>query len=327
MPFRRNQTFNGKQRKIMKMKVASRSLESYGLQEMQNDDMITQDPFSPSSPNVLTNSTQDGFKPFPAESVSVDTFASVSSIMESSADHLLEPELLFDECLVNNSLSIDLNPTPINPYGILHVVKQFDIAQCDCFHCLSMSHSFFFNLSKIFSAATRRPRDCAKDTLVPKAIVVPRSLQIRGVVIPVSSKMTTNSSTKTSESKGLCASDRWNACYQHLKDFSQKYGHCHVPIKYKENPLLSRWIKRQRHQWKLKQAGKPSAMTISRFALLKDLGFLWDVRHATWDTRYRATHGHCHVSVNYKEFPKLVSPRAPGRKQVYDTSTEDLILH
>jgi Helicase associated domain len=106
-------------------------------------------------------------------------------------------------------------------------------------------------------------------------------------------------------------SDRWIERFQDLKRFVLKHGHCHVPIKLEENPALSKWAKRQRYQWKLKQGGKHSTLTDARQVLLEDMGFLWDVRLSVWDQRFRElllfrrSNGHCNVPLTCQRFSKL----------------------
>jgi hypothetical protein len=105
--------------------------------------------------------------------------------------------------------------------------------------------------------------------------------------------------------------DRWNDRYAELKLFVRKHGHCHIPMSWDENPVLAKWAKRQRYQYKLKQEGKRSALYDLRQTMLEDLGFLWDVRSTLWDTRYRELrsfhrkYGHCNVAIGNTEFPKL----------------------
>jgi hypothetical protein len=133
-----------------------------------------------------------------------------------------------------------------------------------------------------------------------------------------SSTTTTTTATASSSSGAHCehddpcySSDRWNDRLQDLKNFVLKHGHCHVPIKLEENPALSKWAKRQRYQWKLKQEGKHSTLTTTRQRLLEDMGFLWNVRYSVWDQRFqelvafRCSNGHCNVPLRCKRFPKL----------------------
>lgn len=68
----------------------------------------------------------------------------------------------------------------------------------------------------------------------------------------------------------------WEEKYEELKEFKRTQGHCTVPCRYKGNPKLSTWIKRQRRQYRLFVAGKQSTITTTRIAKLEEIGFVWD---------------------------------------------------
>jgi hypothetical protein len=102
---------------------------------------------------------------------------------------------------------------------------------------------------------------------------------------------------------------RWSHKFEELKSFHQKYGHCQVD--WKANPLLSQWIKRQRYQYKLKQDGRHSTMTVERVAALEEVGLSWDSHKAAWDEKFnelvlfKVERGHCSVHSNFPENPQL----------------------
>jgi len=107
--------------------------------------------------------------------------------------------------------------------------------------------------------------------------------------------------------------DQWNDRYYELIEYKRKYGHCNVPYDWKENKPLSQWVKCQRGQQKLKQEGKHNTLADHCQRLLDKIGFLWDVREASWFTRYEElakfhkTHGHVRVSkTNPKQKPLAV---------------------
>jgi len=99
--------------------------------------------------------------------------------------------------------------------------------------------------------------------------------------------------------------DQWRARYAELVEYQQMYGNCHIPYDWAPNKPLSQWVKRQRHQRRLRQEGKHSNLTDEREQLLNDLGFVWDSRAANWDERldelvmFKAQHGHCKVTSKY----------------------------
>jgi hypothetical protein len=96
---------------------------------------------------------------------------------------------------------------------------------------------------------------------------------------------------------------KWMERYSDLLEFKKKQGHCHVPFHYKENPALSQWVKRQRHQYKLWEARKHSHINSERIQMLEMLGFTWDSHAASWEENFQAlkdfkdTHGHIHVPI------------------------------
>lgn len=107
--------------------------------------------------------------------------------------------------------------------------------------------------------------------------------------------------------------DQWQDRYAELKEFHQQNGHSSVPHTTSSNRRLARWVKRQRYQYKLRQEGKPSAMTDDRIRLLESLGFVWDSHGAAFEDRlreldeFKAEHKHCNVPSNYRANSSLAS--------------------
>lgn len=101
--------------------------------------------------------------------------------------------------------------------------------------------------------------------------------------------------------------DQWNDRFQELLDFKEATGHCLVPHDYPTNQKLAQWVKRQRYQYKLKQAGRHSTLTDVRQMELESFGFVWDSHQAAWDEKYetlkafRMMYGHCNVPSHYSE--------------------------
>jgi hypothetical protein len=52
-----------------------------------------------------------------------------------------------------------------------------------------------------------------------------------------------------------------------------------VPVQYKANPQLGRWVNTQRKYYKLYQEGLPSRITAKRIKQLNELDFAW----SRWD--------------------------------------------
>lgn len=61
------------------------------------------------------------------------------------------------------------------------------------------------------------------------------------------------------------------------------------------------WVKRQRHQYRLKQTGSHHTLTEEREQMLNALDFVWDTRAASWEQRlqelkrFKRIHGHFNV--------------------------------
>lgn len=86
----------------------------------------------------------------------------------------------------------------------------------------------------------------------------------------------------------------WDTMFDALVQFKQQYGHCHVPLKWPENPRLGRWSEYQRRS---QRHGKLSKYRQRR---LKTLGFEWDSWEAMFASllQFKQQHGHCAVSQN-----------------------------
>lgn len=97
-------------------------------------------------------------------------------------------------------------------------------------------------------------------------------------------------------------SDQWNERYLELVQYKSSFGHCNVPYHWPVNRPLSQWVKRQRHQCKLKKEGKHSNLPDVRERMLNDLNFVWDARASNWEERmeelrrFCSEHGHCKVT-------------------------------
>ena len=107
--------------------------------------------------------------------------------------------------------------------------------------------------------------------------------------------------------------DQWKSRYLELKDYNRLHGHCDVPMNATDEThiRLARWVKRQRHQYKMKLEGRYSNMTDKRFNLLVSLGFVWNRRDTNWDIkfceleRFQQEFGHCRVPKRNPKFRSL----------------------
>lgn len=98
----------------------------------------------------------------------------------------------------------------------------------------------------------------------------------------------------------------WDEQFECLLAFREDRGHCCVPHDNAKYTMLSRWVRRQRYQYKLKQEGKKSTMTDSRLQKLNAIAFVWDSHAATWSERlfelvdYLRENGDCNVPATYQ---------------------------
>jgi hypothetical protein len=234
-------------------------------------------------------------------------------IMDSSSSSLSTQQSAFANCDAALKMDgISIEPTPINLFGNIKIVKTIDPAT----H--SMSEALFSNLMEILRASndesTHGPSQSFIGAPLPMKLLsnvaFPPQIKQKGGS-SLSRTVSVSSTASSSSEDKKSGAERWYDRFEDLKAFVKKHRHCHVPINYTPNLPLSKWTKRQRYQWKLKQDGKPSSMTDERQSLLEDLGFLWDVRHTVWDTRYHELvkfhkkHGYCNVSIGSEDYPKL----------------------
>jgi hypothetical protein len=121
---------------------------------------------------------------------------------------------------------------------------------------------------------------------------------------------------------------RWSSRFRVFLEFKKEHGHtgmflpdgisfalldcfqltyaCYsaVPHRYQPNMQLSRWVKRQRYQYKLRKAGRPHTMTDARIEALQKAGFIWDSHSNVWVGRhndlraFEKENGHCNVAFN-----------------------------
>lgn len=91
------------------------------------------------------------------------------------------------------------------------------------------------------------------------------------------------SSVKTQETNderkgGEKSKKTWQLRLNECKAFRQKFGHCRIPTKYKENKQLGIWVQEQRRKYKCKKQDKKCRGRLSReqIDLLNEIGFSWE---------------------------------------------------
>jgi hypothetical protein len=93
--------------------------------------------------------------------------------------------------------------------------------------------------------------------------------------------------------------DGWLERYEELRQFKEKNGHCRVPWKFAEHPMLAHWVHNQRSLF------TRGMLRQERAAKLDELGFEWArpgglnedlwVMHMERLKQFKAAHGHCCV--------------------------------
>ena len=138
---------------------------------------------------------------------------------------------------------------------------------------------------------------------------VESSNQIGSTILSASLKVEEESS---SESESECESEsestrdsisiqemrqlnsQWNDRYQQLVKFRNKFGHCNVPLKWRMNRALGKWVSEQRLHYSQWLECKHSVLSEEQRALLESIGLVtkrlpshnknWD---KSWDERYK----------------------------------------
>lgn len=131
--------------------------------------------------------------------------------------------------------------------------------------------------------------------------------QTKGTSFDGSSPSSTLTPSKRSKRSRSLVSSSWNERFQELIQFREANDHCFVPHKYPQNPKLSQWVRKQRHQRKRKEKGLHSTLSDERQEMLTNAGFIWDSHRAQWQERYQSlevfhmTNGHCNVPSNFHD--------------------------
>ena len=96
---------------------------------------------------------------------------------------------------------------------------------------------------------------------------------------------------------------QWEMMFAKLEKYYQQHGDCLVPLDYKEDPSLGKWVSQQRMNY--------SKLDSVRRNRLELIGFVWDLLDQQWEEmfakleKYRQQHGDCLVPRDYKEDPSL----------------------
>ena len=118
-----------------------------------------------------------------------------------------------------------------------------------------------------------------------------------------------STSAKKKSRISLSRKEQWDTRFEDLLAYKAQHGHCCVP---RTLPVLGRWVKKQREQYKRLQRGTSSSLTSDRLERLESVGFVWDFpKPDDWNMRfeqlyeYKLNHGNCMVPKKYAENPQL----------------------
>jgi hypothetical protein len=213
-----------------------------------------------------------------------------------------------EDALVNDSISLD--PTPIGTKGVKVVDKvplievrwTQDRAFVDC-----LSGFLKPNKPDEEAAVPASFASFEKDTTRKEN---PLKRQ-RTKISDDSCSETSSNSKKAKLQIRAHQTEQWYERYKELVEFQRDHGHCVVPYHFKQNLPLALWVKRQRHQSKLKKEGHHSTMNDDREKALETLGFVWDSHKAVWQERlnelkaFRNERGNCNVPAKFAENSQL----------------------
>lgn len=99
----------------------------------------------------------------------------------------------------------------------------------------------------------------------------------------------------------------WDATFQLLVEFNNRYGHVHVPQYWTENEYLGDWVHQQREHYRLGLEDKPNPLTQERIERLQSLSFSWTPKSEVWNQRfgelleYRQRFDHTNVPQQWSE--------------------------
>ena len=114
----------------------------------------------------------------------------------------------------------------------------------------------------------------------------------------------------------------WDHRLQQLAQFKAQHGSLLIPIRYKLNPSLGKFVHNTREQYKLYHKQTPEgykkkcSLTAERIQQLEALGFVWSTQRTQqqevdWKARYeqlvefKKSHGHCLVPHGYASDPSF----------------------
>ena len=101
--------------------------------------------------------------------------------------------------------------------------------------------------------------------------------------------------------------NRWEAKYNDLIAFKEKYKHCNVPKGFVKDKLLASWVRTQRQQYKEKK------LSLQKIKSLNKIGFDWNPIESYWIENYnllisfKNKFGSCDVPKEYRNAKSLMA--------------------
>ena len=136
------------------------------------------------------------------------------------------------------------------------------------------------------------------------------------------------SASKVLSIRGDTLGRKWLQRYDELISFKKEFRHCRVSQHQIQNKELYVWVVKQRHEYRRKCEGKPSAISEDRIAALEKIGFDWSKGSSyRWDQRFselvefKQRHGHCRV-LRGDEKTKQLGKWVDSQRQEYRKKCE-----
>lgn len=105
--------------------------------------------------------------------------------------------------------------------------------------------------------------------------------------------------------------DAWNLQFEALMDYKRENGHCNVPTTRAGATKLSKWVGKQREEYRKWETKKQSQLSQYRIDKLNEAGFQWSLTNnktVSWEERFEALkrfkeeNGHCMVPRGHVDF-------------------------
>jgi hypothetical protein len=187
-------------------------------------------------------------------------------IPDGMTSNSLSPQIS-EKDLIHNVAPIIIEPFPLHPKPFDCCLKLEDDLEPTPIHPKGISYSFSTKLQCLPDMITKY---CDDYISLLRGDLDDKTL--RPSEINQGACVSSDESTGTTSYPAF-QNERWMDRFHELVDFYKKEGHYSVP--YKRNTTLFQWVKRQRHQYKLRNMGEHSNLTQERINILTKIGFVY----------------------------------------------------